>query len=48
MYDLFLGLRAATQPTDGGCAMAVLDATRAAATDRNRAGKVAASDRKRR
>ena len=32
MYNMFLGLRAATQSTDPGCAMAVLDATRAAAT----------------
>ena len=31
MYNLFLGLRAATQSTDPGCAMAVLDATRAGA-----------------
>jgi MYXO-CTERM domain-containing protein len=32
MYNMFLGLRAATQSTDPGCAMAVLDATRAGAT----------------
>lgn len=36
MYNMFLGLRAATQSTDGGCALAVLDATRAAATEWNR------------
>ncbi|HEX7843142.1 MAG TPA: VWA domain-containing protein [Kofleriaceae bacterium] len=36
MYNMFLGLRAATQSTDGSCAMAVLDATRAAASDWNR------------
>jgi Ca-activated chloride channel family protein len=36
MYNMFLGLRAATQSTDGGCALAVLGATRAAATDWNR------------
>jgi MYXO-CTERM domain-containing protein len=32
MYNMFLGLRAATLSTDPGCAMAVLDATRAGAT----------------
>jgi Ca-activated chloride channel homolog len=36
MYNMFLGLRAATQSGDPSCAMAVLDATRAAATDWNR------------
>lgn len=36
MYNMFLGLRAATLSTDPGCAMAVLDATRAGATAWNR------------
>jgi Ca-activated chloride channel family protein len=36
MYNMFLGLRAATQSYDGGCAMAVLDATRAGAAGWNR------------
>jgi len=36
MYNMFLGLRAATRSTDPGCAMAMLDATRAAATAWNR------------
>jgi Ca-activated chloride channel family protein len=36
MYNMFLGLRAATLSTDPGCAMAVLDATRSGATAWNR------------
>ena len=36
MYNMFLGLRAATRSTDAGCAMAALDATRAGATAWNR------------
>ena len=32
MYNMFLGLRAATQSYDAGCAVAVLNATRAGAT----------------
>ncbi len=36
MYNLFLGLRAATQSTDGGCAAAVLRSTEAAATAWNK------------
>jgi Ca-activated chloride channel family protein len=36
MYNMFLGLRAATLSTDPGCAMAALDATRAGATAWNR------------
>jgi Ca-activated chloride channel family protein len=36
MYNLFLGLRAATQSADHGCALAVLGATAAAATAWNR------------
>src|SRR5215831_10210446 len=36
MYNMFLGLRAATQTTDPSCAMAALDATSAAASDWNR------------
>jgi Ca-activated chloride channel homolog len=36
MYNMFLGLRAATLSTDPGCAMAVLDATRTGAAAWNR------------
>jgi Ca-activated chloride channel family protein len=36
MYNMFLGLRAATVSTDPGCAMAVLEATGAGATAWNR------------
>jgi Ca-activated chloride channel homolog len=36
MYNLFLGLRAATRSYDPGCAVAVLNATRAGAVDWNR------------
>jgi Ca-activated chloride channel family protein len=36
MYNMFVGLRAATQSSDPACAMAVLDATRASAADWNR------------
>jgi MYXO-CTERM domain-containing protein len=36
MYNLFLGLRAATQSYDPGCAVAVLNATRAGAVAWNR------------
>jgi hypothetical protein len=36
MYNMFLGLRAATQSTDDDCAMAVLDVTKAAATEWSR------------
>lgn len=35
MYNMFLGLRAATQATSPGCALAALDATRASATEWN-------------
>ncbi|HMG51893.1 MAG TPA: VWA domain-containing protein, partial [Kofleriaceae bacterium] len=36
MYNMFIGLRAATQASDPSCAMAALDATRASATEWNR------------
>jgi Ca-activated chloride channel family protein len=36
MYNMYLGLRAATRSADPGCAMAALDATRAGATAWNR------------
>lgn len=36
MYNTFLGLRAATKSYDPGCAVSVLNATRAGATDWNR------------
>jgi Ca-activated chloride channel homolog len=36
MYNMFLGLRAATKSADRGCALAVLVATRSAATEWNR------------
>ena len=32
MYNMFLGIRAATESSDPGCAIAVLEATRAGAT----------------
>ncbi len=36
MYNMFLGLRAATQSYDAGCVIALLEATRASATRWNR------------
>ena len=36
MYNMFLGLRAATQAGDPACAASILDATRASATEWNR------------
>lgn len=36
MYNMFLGLRAATQATDAACALGILDATRASAAAWNR------------